>query len=473
MRTQPIASAIEDHALERVPDAARKDWLKITWNTAGLVTTLVMLFFGALVCFVAGVKIALYSGVVAFIIGNLIGWAIARVAFVTGHSNTLITRQYGLGTQGSALASIIFGVLIIGFLALENALLYRGFLFFFEIDDSLLYRFLIYGGLTLGWILLTAFGFNLVTRFSSIMVIAFVLVIIWVMVDIIAASGRSFSDAVLFPSQFPPAALTKMGLHTDLDKFIFGVNILVGPACALALNTADFGRYGKSTAHIGAAVTIGIFFQSLVTMIIGGVLMYAGANAMVDFYVAQEGITISDAHQRVLQNPDSIAATFMVFAGIIGFILMIVAQGKAQVLNSYSSSLCLANLFDALFNWKPGRLFFVILANIIALAMLYGHILELVESWIKLMGVLLSSLAGVIIMDYYWVKPYLSGHAKTLPVTERVNWSGVITIIFAVLTAHYWLKPYLPIEVITSLVCVAIFYPLLRLVILRPKVQAS
>ncbi|MCU7813976.1 MAG: hypothetical protein KZQ89_08150 [Candidatus Thiodiazotropha sp. (ex Lucinoma kastoroae)] len=38
----------EDHALESVPEAARKGWLQISWNTAGLVTTLVMLFFGAL-----------------------------------------------------------------------------------------------------------------------------------------------------------------------------------------------------------------------------------------------------------------------------------------------------------------------------------------------------------------------------------------------------------------------------------------
>ncbi len=473
MPTEPLATTIEDHALERVPEAVRKDWLKITWNTAGLVTTLVMLFFGALVCFVAGVKIALYAGITAFVIGNLIGWAIARVTYVTGHSNTLITRKYGLGTQGSALASVIFGLLIIGFLALENALLYRGFLFFFEIDDTLFYRLLIYGGLTLGWILLTAFGFNLVTRFSSIMVIAFILVIIWVMVDIIAASGRSVSDALFFTSQLPGDALQRMGINSDLDKYFFGVNILVGPACALALNTADFGRYGKSTAHIGAAVTIGIFFQSLVTMIIGGVLMYAGASAMVDFYVAQEGITIAEAHQRVLQNPDSIAATFMVFAGVIGFILMIIAQGKAQVLNSYSSSLCLANLFDAIFRWKPGRLTFVILANIIALAMLYGHILELVEGWIKLMGVLLSSLAGTIIMDYYWVRPLLTEREKAATIQEKINWSGVISIIAAVLAAHYWLKPYLPIEVITSLFCVATLYPLLRLVLLRPKALDS
>ena len=36
-------------------------------------------------------------------------------------------------------------------------------------------RLIIYGGMTMAWILLTAFGFAVVTRFSSIMLIGFLL----------------------------------------------------------------------------------------------------------------------------------------------------------------------------------------------------------------------------------------------------------------------------------------------------------
>ncbi len=131
-----LSTTMEDHALERVPDSERENWLQISWNTAGLVTTLVILLFGAVVCFVAGIKIALAAGVVAFAIGSSLGWALARVAYETGYSNTLLTRSYGLGRRGSALASVIFGCLIVGFLAVENGLLYRGFLFFFGVDDG-------------------------------------------------------------------------------------------------------------------------------------------------------------------------------------------------------------------------------------------------------------------------------------------------------------------------------------------------
>lgn len=57
-----LKARVEDHSLESVPASERKNWLSLSWNTAGIVTTLVILFFGALVCFVAGVKIALLAG---------------------------------------------------------------------------------------------------------------------------------------------------------------------------------------------------------------------------------------------------------------------------------------------------------------------------------------------------------------------------------------------------------------------------
>ena len=208
---------MEDHALERVPDGERETWLKITWNTVGLVTTLVIMFFGAVVCFVAGVKIALLAGIISFSIGSALGWALARITVETGLSNTLITRKYGLGIRGSALASLIFGFLIIGFLAVENGLLYRGFLFFFEINDGWSVRILIYGSMTLAWILLTAFGFSVVTRASSLMIIGFLLVLVWMMFIVLTGGGGSFSDGLLFESQLDAGTLVNMPIASSTE----------------------------------------------------------------------------------------------------------------------------------------------------------------------------------------------------------------------------------------------------------------
>jgi cytosine permease len=301
------------------------------------------------------------------------------------------------------------------------------------------------------------------------MIIGFLLVLVWMMYVVLTGSEAGLAEGLMFDSQLKPAALAGMGIDSDFKKFVFALNLLVGPACALALNTADFGRYGKSTAHVGSAAMIAIFFQSLVMMLIGGVVMKSAAPAMVTYFTEVAGLPAEVARQQVLQSPDSIAATFMVFGGITGFFLMILAQAKAQVLNNYSSSLCIANFFDALFKWRPGRLTFVILANVFALMMLYGEILHFVEEWIKLLGVLLSALATTNIADYYYVRQRLPAVGDELP---SVNWAGISAIFVAVFCAHWLFKPWQPFEVLTSIVCVAVIYPLLRLTIFRPAAKA-
>jgi len=69
-----LKEMIEDHALERVPDSHRQGWLALSWNTAGIVTTLVQIFFGALVTFVAGFRIALAAGILVTMMGALLGY---------------------------------------------------------------------------------------------------------------------------------------------------------------------------------------------------------------------------------------------------------------------------------------------------------------------------------------------------------------------------------------------------------------
>jgi cytosine permease len=456
-----LAEKIDDHALEAVPIGDRKSWVSLTWNTAGIVTTLIILFFGALVCFAAGVRIAILAGFLSFLFGTTIGWLLARIAVVTGHSNTLITREFGLGERGSAIASIIFGLLIIGMLALENALLYRGVLFFFGLEDTLSASISVYGLLTIAWIALTTFGFNLVSRFSSLMLTGFLLVIAWMLFRIFEDTGVSVRDAVSFASVLPVSTLASMGITSDADKLVFAFNILVGPACALPLVAVDYGRYARSTLHAGTATTIGNFVQLLVVPLLGGVLVFAAQEGLIQSFINEQGLTEEAAAARVLSSPYNVAAAFMLFGGTAGFVLMFIAQSKAQVLNCYSGSLALANLVDATFAWRPGRFIFVIAANVIALGMLYGHLLELVEAWITMLGVLLASLSCLIIADYYIVRPFLERRGID-PAPGALNLAGVLTLGTAIVIARYLLAAIQPVEAVTAVIIVLTLYPALR-----------
>ncbi|HEY0746549.1 MAG TPA: hypothetical protein VGD63_07615 [Steroidobacteraceae bacterium] len=462
---------MDDHALERVPDQERTGWLKLSWNTAGIVTTLIQLFFGALVAFAAGLRIAVWSGVFVTLIGALLGWGVGHVGCKTGLSSTLMTREHGLGTRGSLIASLIFGFMIIGFLAIENALLYNGILFFLAVPDTLWWRVAIYGALTIAWILLTAFGFQLVARVSSVVLVLFLGVLAWMLSRIVAQSHHDLTALFSFGPQLPEAARHAMGIDSSNDAYVFCINVLIGSAGALALVDGDFGRYAKRSVDIGIAALIGNIAMSIGMLGIGAIVMYAGFDSIVNYYVQIRGLSVNDAHALALASPGSIASTFVIFGGAAGAILMLLAQSKAQVLNTYSGSLALTNLFDAAFGWRPGRFTFVVLANLLSLGMLYGKVFELVSAWITILGVLTTSLAGIIVADFFIVKRMRIDSLQADFSSESVNWAGIVTILIAVWLAHFGLSHIMRIEFFTSLGVSLVLYPLLRAVLAHETVR--
>ncbi len=463
------SASIEDHALERVPAGQRAGWLELSWSTVGIVTTLIQLYVGAFVAFVAGIKLALLAGSIVAASGALIGWGVGHIAQRSGMSSTLMSRLYGFGIKGSLVTSSIFAFMIIGFIAVENVLLYKGFLFYLEAEDTLANRLLCYGGLSLAWILLTAYGFGAVTRVSSVLLIAFLAVLGWMMYRIIGDSGLAWGDITSYGSQFPAAALTELGATTGMAKLFFCINLLAGSAGALALVDADLGRYARSSRDIGIAALLGNVALDVVMIFLGAVILYAGMGALISYYMTTGGLTRAEAMATAIANPDRIAAAFIVFGGLTGTVLMVAAQAKAQVLNTYSSSLSLANLFDAVLGWRPGRLLFVILANVLSWLFLVGDILSWFNAFLVSLGVLTTAFAGIMMADYFIVRPWLGQQDTARFGAEPFNLAGLVTLIAAYLLAHYALVPVIPVEIVSALLVSAALYPLLRIAVLRPR----
>jgi len=468
MNDNRLSETIEDHALERVPDDQRQGWLALTWSTAGVVVSLVQLFFGALVTFVAGFQVAVIAGLIVAAICWPLSWASSHVAYRTGLSSTVMSRYFGFGKKGSVISSIIYSFMIIGFLALENVLLYRGFLFYFELHDTLTNKILIYGLMTILWIVLTSYGFKLIARTSSITLILSSLVLVYITYLVVSNGDRSVASLVTFGPQFPHDALKAMGADSPAGRFIFAINVLIGSAGGMAMFGADIGRYARRSKDVGISTLIGLLSLDVGMLWLGGIIMYAGGPALVDFYTKTAGMSHEAAQRASLQSPDSIVAAFVVLGGAMGAWLLVLAQGKTQVLNNYAASLSLSNLFDAL-NLRMSRLTFVILANLLGLLMLYGNILELINSWVTILGVLVTAFAGIIVADYYIVKTLLRKESKTIPAeAENMNWAGGVTLLVSAFAAHYVLARVMPIEAITTLIISITLYPLLRTTVLKP-----
>ncbi len=460
MSNNTTSELIEDHALEPVPNRERRGWLDISWNTAGIVTTLASLFAGALVTFIGGLTIGLLAGGTVAVFGMLLGWGLGHIAYSTGLSSTVMSRHYGFGIKGSILGSSIFGFMIIGIIGVENILLYKGFLFYFSAADTLATRIFIYTALTLMWVLLTAYGFSSVTRFSSVMLLAFLGVLVYMMFVIISQSDYSWNIVFSFDSQFPHATLEKFDATTDSGKFIACVNLLMGTAGALAFVDADLGRYARSSRDIAIAALIGNVFLDIVMVLLGGVIIFAGMPALIEHYISVAGLTEAAAKESALESPDAIAAAFIVFGGGVGAFLMVAAQAKAQVLNTYSGALSLANLADVGLSWRPGRFHFVVLANLLSLLFLYRDLLEWYFDFLVSLGILTTCLASVMLSDYFVLKR--SDRSKAVKTNEQVNWAGVGATTLGFLLAHYALDEWIRLEALTGFVVTFFVYPLLR-----------
>jgi cytosine permease len=278
-------------------------------------------------------------------------------------------------------------------------------------------------------------------------------------------SGMDLGTALAFPAQFPAAVLKGMGVTTPVSAFIFCVNVMIGSAGALAFVDADQGRYARSSLDAGIAALLGNAALAILMVAMGGLIVHAGMPALIDYYVHVEGMKTADAARIALQSPDSIAAAFVIFGGIGGTILMLFAQSKAQVLNTYTASLSLSNLFDVA-NLRISRLAGVIIANLVGIAMLFGNIRAKIAAWMNILGVVTTALATVIIMDYFVVRP-LGGLRHERGAGDSVNWAGVIAALAAILIPQFMPAGLVPVPFFATVVIAAVIFVPLRLVMLR------
>lgn len=108
----------------------------------------------------------------------------------------------------------------------------------------------------------------------------------------------------------------------------------------------------------------------------------------------------------------------------------------------------------------------VVVGNVIALLMVAGNILGLIASYLGILGVTTTALAGVIIADYFIVRRRQVADPGE---TEAVNWAGVISVVgAAVLGGVLQETGVTSLGFVVALVVVLIAYPALRTTVLRP-----
>ena len=147
-----------------------------------------------------------------------------------------------------------------------------------------------------------------------------------------------------------------------------------------------------------------------------------------------ESIPALDA---AISNP---GVTLVLFGGFIGLLAILLSQAKVQVSNSSESALALVNLFETLFNWKPGRAFMVVLANLLSFIFIFGDILYYFNEFLTIASVLLGVWVVIVITDYYIVKGKLKRGVQgigKLDEIENFNIIGIFTLVASAALGSY------------------------------------
>lgn len=445
----------EDYALERIPQNRRRSGWSLSWLSMGIVSTLVQLDIGYYVSAVVGMRLAIVADVFVAIFGGTLGWAVSRVSFSERLSSTVTSRFYGFGSKGSLIASAIFAFMIIGFLALENALLYYGTVFAFGLTPTIYNEIIILGILTVVWILFTTYGVKIITRISSYLVAIFIVLLGYTIYVAVFKSGVTLTTIMSHGPLIP-------GLGSTTVRFLIALSALAGSAGALALVDADYARYAKSTKDLPIMAYLGSIMLDIVVMIAGSVIVYGGIGPAITYVISHGLATSSTASAYVsTMTSNNTGAFIFILASAVGFVLMYAAQIKAQVLNTYSGSLALSNFFDVTAKWKPGRVIMVVIANVIAIIMIAIGILGLIDAWLDVLGIITTSFAGVMIADFFIVRhKKIADHSKI----EIVNIAGVLTIIIAATVSEYLeVTGIFLLGFLLALILSLILYPIFRI----------
>lgn len=449
-----LAEKAEDHALVSVPAIERKTGFQLSMSTIAVGTALVIFAIGGFTVILAGFWIGLAAGITVAALGIVLGKMLGTMALDTGMSSTLTSRFFGFGFKGSSLGSAIFAFMVLGFLALESALLYEGTLLMFHLPDDWTHRIIIYSLMTLAWILLAIFGIKLALQASTVLTIITLAVTFYMIYDIYVINQVSLSEVSHYQG---------IVSGNGWDKFQAAIALIGGTAGTIALLTTDFARYCRNHRDVTILAVAGPLVQNGLTVLLGALVMVGSLPQVIAYLITRNPSLDTEAATAAAGGfvMGNTGAYYVIIAGWLGFITIYAAQAKAQGVNAYSGSLALVNLFDSLFGKKPGRAVMVIVGNLLALLMIAGDILGQFTTWIAYLGCMTLGMCGVMIADYYFVRR-MKFNSQTHKV-ENWNWAGITTLIITAFIGIYLIQTEIwRLGFLLTFILALFIYPLLR-----------
>ncbi|GLY09130.1 purine-cytosine permease family protein [Pseudobacillus badius] len=362
----------DDFSLEKVPIEGRTmGWMSITNVTLGVATAMLFIQMGSLMAISFGAVNALLAEIYATIVAGVVGIGICFYAAKSGLNVNLMARGGGFGYFGASITSLIYALNFIMYCAIEGSIMAAAvheYISFVPIWGLMVFFGLIV--IPLNW-----FGIRQLDKLQKWSLPLFVLLL-----------GSGFF-IVWKNSSFEGNIWTYLpeGGEVGGASLLACIGIMNGLVGIMALLVSDYARFIKKEEFKIGVFAVGFLPQLICFFVMGVIGIWFGV-------------------QLGEENP---GVYFVQILGIGGALFTILTQLRINITNLYSSSLSLANFFENVFKFKPGRNFWVVFTAVAAIVLMLGGVLDHLGSLLTFQGVFLLAWAAVLLCDAFVVKRIL------------------------------------------------------------------
>jgi purine-cytosine permease-like protein len=393
--SEPQAEGKDDYALEAVPETSRMGWTSILNVTIGIAGAMIFMQVSGQMALSFGTANAVLAMLYATLATGILGTVFAYFAAKTGLNSNLMARGTGYGFVGSALTSLIYASNFIVLAAIEGSIMAHAIHAYIPaVPVWLLMVILGVSIIPLNW-----YGMKQLNKFQKYSLPIYIILLVC---GIIFALNKDVVGSTNFLTFLPE------GQQTGGVALLTCMGILNGIVGLQALLTADYARFIKPQDIKFASFAIG-FLPQVASFFIMGL------------------VGIWFATRFAESNP----GVYMVgVLGIGGAVYTVLSQLRINLINLYSGSLSLANFFARIFNFTPGRVFWVVITAIAAVILMLFDVIAHIGAVLTFQGVSMFAWAASMLADLLIVKKmlkigpahieYRRGHLR--------NWNPVGTI---------------------------------------------
>lgn len=256
-------------------------------------------------------------------------------------------------------------------------------------------------------------GFGAMAIFNYIAIPPLLILILWSMIK----SLNQDASIVTSLSSYVPS---------ESMSYVDGIGMVVGLIIVGAVISPDYLRYTRGLKDV---FIVAFFAVALVTF-----FQQIGAAVM---SINQPTTDITEVFQ------------YLGFSWI-AFLILVLAAWSTNLANAYSGGLALKNVIP-----KMKRTTLTLIAGLIGTILAALNIIDHFQSFLGFLSMTVSSLAGVIWVEYYII------NKKQLIMRKGVNWKAIMAWIFGVLVAYLSTNLGLGIPAINSIIASGLFYYLI------------